>query len=185
MNGCASLPKAPASGVAEQARATRSYSAALQVRLQGPELRARTRALIAFERPDKLRLEIPGPTGARFVALLRGESLLAVFPSQRAVYRSGSSAAEVERLLGVALTAAEVMDLLVGAPPRGARAADVRWGARLPARVDVTLADGSRLGLRVEDAQADPVLPARAFAAPASEGYRTVDAAEARRLWSR
>lgn len=184
-HGCASLPRTAPPAVVARARAAQSYSAALQVRLRGPELRARTRALIAFERPAKLRLEIPGPAGARFIALAREGALEAVFPAQRAVFRSGTSAAEMERLLGVALEPAEMMDVLVGSRPDGVRSLEVRWGPRLPERLDATLADGSRLSLRVLDAQADLVLPARAFVPLDSDGYRTVDVAEARRLWSR
>ena len=185
MGACAALPRNPAPGVAEGARAARTYSAALGVTLRSPELRARTRALVAFERPDRMRLEIPGPAGARFVALAADARLLAVFPAERAVFRSGATAAEMERLLGVALTPAEMMDVLLGLPPKGLRSYEARWGARLPAWIETTLADGTRLRLEVHDAEADASLPAGAFVEPAHAGYRRVDAAEARQLWSR
>lgn len=185
LGGCASLPRLPAPEVAARAAAARRYSATLRVSLRGPELRARTRALVAFERPDKLRIEIPGPGGARFVALARGDSLVAVFPAERAVFESGATASELERLIGVALAPAELMDLLLGGRPRGARALRVRWGARLPAQIDATLADGARLSLRVEAALIDAELPVQAFAPLAAPGYRLVDSEEARQLWSR
>lgn len=185
MAACATLPRNPPAAVAASARAARTYSAALGVTLRGPELRARTRVLVAFERPDRMRLEIPGPAGARFVALAAEARLLAVFPAERAVFRSGASAAEMERLIGVALTPAEMMDALLGVPPPGVRAYEARWGPRLPRRIETTLVDGARLRLEVDDPDAGASLPAQAFVEPAHAGYRTVDAAEARRLWSR
>lgn len=157
----------------------------LGVTLRGPELRARARVLVAFERPDRMRLEIPGPAGARFVALATGDRLLAVFPADRAVFRSGATAAEMERLIGVGLTATQMMDALLGAPPPGARSYSARWGPRLPTRIETTLGDGTRLLLQAADPEAGVSLPAGAFGEPPHAGYRAVDAEEARRLWSR
>jgi outer membrane lipoprotein-sorting protein len=77
---CASVPVAPPAEVARRAAAARTYSGRLRVSLKGPELRGRTAALIGFRRPDALRIEIPGPAGARLVAVAQGEDLTAVFP---------------------------------------------------------------------------------------------------------
>lgn len=162
-----------------------SYSAALGVTLRGPELRARTRALVAFERPGRMRLEIPGPSGARFVALATDDRLLAVFPADRAVFRSAATAPEMEGLIGVALTPAQMMDVLLGVAPAGVRSYRARWGPRLPSRIDTILADGTRLRLDVAVPETGLSLPATAFGEPLHAGYRSVDAAEARRLWSR
>jgi hypothetical protein len=155
------------------------------VRLQGPELRARTRVLIAFARPDRMRLEIPGPAGLRFVAVAGSGTLLAVFPPERAFYRSGASADEMERLIGVALSPGQMQDALLGVAPEGVRSYTVRWGPRLPSRIETTLRDGARLRLDVEAPESGLALPPQAFAEPPHAGYRRVDAAEARRLWSR
>jgi hypothetical protein len=182
---CASLPKLPPPAVAESARKSASYSAALGVTLNGPELRARTRALVAFERPGRMRLEIPGPAGLRFVAIATEAGLLAVFPSEQAVFRSRATAAEMERLIGIALTPAEMMDALLGVAPSGVRSYEARWGPRLPLRVGTTLRDGTRLRLAIDAPEAGVSLPPDAFAEPPHAGYRTVDADEARRLWSR
>ena len=51
--------------------------------------------LLAFRRPDALRIEIPGPAGARLVAVARGDRLWAVFPAERAVYY-GAARAEAD-----------------------------------------------------------------------------------------
>jgi hypothetical protein len=155
------------------------------VTLNGPELRARTRALVAFERPGRMRLEIPGPTGLRFVAIAGAGGLLAVFPGERAVFRSGATAADMERLIGVALTPSEMMDALLGIAPAGVRSYEARWGRRLPLRVATTLRDGTRLRLAIDAPEAGVSLPPAAFAEPPHEGYRGVDVLEARRLWSR
>ena len=182
---CAAPLAIPPAAVVAQARVVPSYSARLDVSLRGPELRARTRVLLAFRRPDGLRIEIPGPTGARLVAVARGERLWAVFPGERAVYEGAARAEDLESLLGVALSPAEVMDLLTGAPSPRVRSYRARWGAALPRQIDATLPDGARLKATVEDAEAPATaLGASAFTEPPHDGYRNVDADQARALWS-
>ncbi len=174
----------PPPDVAARAQAARSYSGRLRVKLDGRELRARATVLLAFQRPDGLRIEVPGPGGLRLIAVTRADRLTAAFPADRALYTGAADAAGMEALLGVALTPDEVMDLLVGAPP--ARVASrVRWGAAAPRHVDARLADGSRLQVTVEEAELDVALPANAFDPPPAPGYRPVDAEEARGLWGR
>jgi outer membrane lipoprotein-sorting protein len=152
------------------------------VSLKGPALRGRARALVAFSRPDALRLELPGPTGARCLAVARGEHVVAVFPAGRAVWEGAATASGMEALLGVRLSPAALMDLLVGSPKEGVSDYRAAWGDLLPRRVEATLGDGTRIEVVVESADLDPQLPAAAFEPPRSDGYRTVDAAEARRL---
>ncbi len=178
-------PAPPPPDVAARAQAARAYSGRLRVKLDGRELRARATVLLAFQRPDALRIEVPGPGGLRLVAVASGERLVAAFPADRALYTGPADAAGMETLLGVALTPVEVMDLLLGAPPARLAASQVRWGRVLPRHVDAKLTDGSRLQVTVEEADLDPTLPAAAFAAPPSPGYRTNDADEARSRWGR
>jgi len=159
-----------------------SYSGSLRVSVDGGSLRGRSRALVAFRRPDALRIEIPGPAGARLVAVARGGRLVAVLPGERAVLEREANPRELEALLGIALLPEELMDLLVGVPPRGARAYEVRWGRALPRRVFARLADGTRLSVGVDDADGGAGLSEAAFEEPRHEGYRPVDADEARRL---
>jgi hypothetical protein len=180
---CASAPVLPPADVARRAAAARTYSGRLRVSLKGPELRGRTAALLGFRRPDALRIEIPGPAGARLVAVAQGEALTAVFPGERAVFRGEATAEGLADLLGVALSPAEVMDLLLGTASPRVRDFRARWGPSLPRDLQATLPDGGRLKVTVETATLDPDLPEAAFAEPAHEGYRAVDAAEARRLW--
>jgi outer membrane lipoprotein-sorting protein len=183
--GCASLPQQPAPGVQEHARDVQRYSAALSVRLHGSEVRGRARALVAFERPERFRLEIPGPAGARLMVLAREGRLIAVFPGERAFYEGQADAAEMKRLIGIALAPAEMMEVLLGVKPAGLETLEVRWGPRLPVRLSATLGDGARLRIEIEDAEPDPVLPVAAFAPPPHDGYRSVGALEARSIWSR
>ncbi len=184
--GCATarLPP-PAPAVMSAARAAATYSARLHVSLSGPGLRARTPALLAFQRPDALRVEIPGPSGARLVAVLREGRLLAVFPGDRAFFEGAGGAAELEALLGVSLTPLEVMDLLVGTGSPRLQSYDLQWGPTLPRQVKAVLPDGARLTLRVEEAEAGIALPAQAFVPPHHSGYRALPLEEARRLWAR
>lgn len=181
---CATASLPPPADVAARARDAASYSARLRVSLKGPGVRARTPALVAFQRPDGLRIEVPGPTGPRLVAVTRGGRLVAVFPGEQAVYAGEARAANLESLLGVALDPGEVMDLLVGVPSPRLKRYHVRWGPVLPRQIDATLPDGGRLKVTVEEAEPDPPLSEAAFAEPPHPGFRAIDAEEARRLWS-
>lgn len=181
--GCASLAPPPP-GAPERARAAQTYSASLRVSLRGPELRARTAAIVAFRRPDALRVEVPGPTGPRVVAVAREGWLSAVFPTSRAAFRAEATRASFESLFGIALEPGEVMDLLVGVPSPRLRAYQAGWGIELPRTIVATLPDGGRLKVHVDEVETGADLPERAFEAPAAPGYREVDAEEARRLWS-
>lgn len=179
---CAPPPPPPSPEVVARAAAARSYTSQLKVSLNGPQGRGRLRVLLAFRRPDALRIEVPGPAGARLVAVARGDELTAVFPGDRAAFVGRTTAADMEALLGVALAPPEVMDLLLGVSSPRIREQRVRWGPVLPREVRGILPDGARMKVVVEDADPDVALPDAAFEAPRREGYRLVDADEAREL---
>ncbi len=182
-SGCATLSPPPPAATLERAHAASSYSGSLRVSLKGPGIRARSRVLVAFQRPASLRIEIPGPTGLLLVAVVSEGALTAVFPREKVVFQGGAGAADLEALLGLALAPAEVMDLLLGAPSPRLRAYRARWGASLPSKIQATLPDGARLSVTVDDAGTGVSLGPTVFAAPPHVGYRAVDAAEARGLW--
>jgi hypothetical protein len=140
--------------------------------------------LLGFRRPDALRLELPGPLGPRLVVVASAGALTAVFPRERAVFRGGTAASDLEALLGVALEPAELMDLLVGVPSPRLRGYTVGWGRSVPSRIEAVLPDGAGLSVRVEDAALHAALAEAAFEPPPHAGYRLVDAEVARRLWS-
>jgi hypothetical protein len=179
--GCATWSPPPPR-VAAAAAATGSYSASLRVSVKGPEVRGRSRVLLAFRRPDAMRIEIPGPSGARLVAVVRGDRLTAVLPAERAVFEGRAEREDLGALLGVDLDPAELMDVLVGTAPPDAREYRARWGEVLPRKVEAVLADGTRLKATVDDAEKDVSLPEAAFDPPPHPGYRRVDAEEARKL---
>ena len=172
----------PQPGVAERARAAVSWSGSVRVSVKGQDVRGRSRVLMAFRRPEAVRIEIPGPAGARLVAVVRDGRLTAVLPSERAFLESAAGAADLEALLGVALTPGELMDVLVGVAPAGLRDYRAQWGEALPRRVEAVLADGTHLKATVDDAETGLDLPDSVFEPPPHEGHRRVDAAEARRL---
>lgn len=178
---CASAPL-PRPGVAEGAAAAATWSGSVRVSVKGADLRGRSRALIAFRRPDAVRIEIPGPAGARLVAAVRGGRLTAVLPGERAFLESAAEAEDLDALLGVRLAPRDLMDLLVGVAPGGLRDYRVRWGETLPKKVEAVLSDGTRLVATVDDAEAGLELPEAAFDPPPHPGHRRVDAAEARHL---
>jgi hypothetical protein len=172
----------PAPGVAEKARAASSWSGSLRVSVRGQDLRGRSHALVAFRRPDAMRIEIPGPSGARLIAVARAGRLTAVLPADKARLESAAGPGDFEALLGVALSPGELMDVLLGVAPEAARRYEAEWGASLPRRVRAELSDGTRLDARVDEAEADIELPAAAFDPPPCNACRPIDAAEARRL---
>ncbi len=117
--------------------------------------------------------------------VVREGALVAVFPVERAIFQAAASQASLRDLFGLALSPSEIMDVLVGAPPSRLRSCRVRWGPTLPRAVDAELADGTRLSLRVDSAEPDVAIPPAAFRPPPSDGFRAIDATEARTLWSR
>jgi hypothetical protein len=140
--------------------------------------------LLGFRRPDALRIEVPGPTGPRLVAVASGGHLWAAFPSERAFFSGRPTEGDFEALLGVALTPPEVMDLLVGLPAPRLRAYEAQWRGPLPARITATLPDGGRLRVTVDEADAGAAITEQAFDEPPHAGYRAISAEEARGLWS-
>ena len=181
-SACAGAFRPAAPGVADRAAVAPAYSGSLRVSVSGRDLRGRSRALVAYRRPDGLRIEIPGPAGARLVAVARAGRLTAVLPAERAFLERPATPAGLEALIGVALAPAELMDVLAGARPAGAREYRADWGPVWPRRIEAVLADGTRLRATVDEADAGAELGPAAFDPPPHPGYREVDADEARRL---
>ncbi len=181
VTGCAPA-RLPAPAVVERARAASSWSGSLRVSVNGEDLRGRSRALVAFRRPDKVRIEIPGPTGARLVAVTRDGRLHAVLVSERARLESPATPAELEALIGIELAPSELRDVLLGTAPPGVRTYRADWGDTLPRRVRAELLDGTRLDARIDEAETGVDLPAAAFDPPRCDDCRLVDANEARHL---
>jgi outer membrane lipoprotein-sorting protein len=181
LTGCATWNPPPPQA-AERAASADVYSGSLRVSVKGPEVRGRSRILVAFRRPSAVRLEIPGSAGARLIAVVREDRLTAVFPRHRAVFEGSATAADFDALLGVALAPEELMDVLVGVSPPRLRSYRAGWGEQLPERIEAVLPDGTRLEARVDDAEMGARIPEAAFEFPAHPGYRSVDANEARRL---
>jgi hypothetical protein len=179
---CAGTFRAAAPGVAERAAAAPSYSGSLRVSVSGRDTRGRSRALVAYRRPDALRIEIPGPSGARLVAVARGGRLTAVLPADRAFLERDATASGLDALIGVALSPAELMDVLAGRRPPSLLDYRADWGPSWPRRVEAVLADGTRLKATVEAADAGADVSPAAFDPPPHPGYREVEPDEARRL---
>ena len=93
--GCASGGLPPPPDAAARAAATTSYSGRLRVSLRSPSFRARAPVLVAFNRPDALRIEVPGPAGARLIAVASGDALTAVFPGDRAAFVGRTTAERI------------------------------------------------------------------------------------------
>jgi hypothetical protein len=138
--------------------------------------------LLACSRPGALRLEVPGPSGARLIIVTQAGQLTALFPAERAVFRGRAAASDIEALLGVALEPDEIMDLLLGIPVSRLSETRVDWGPRFPRRVRTRLDERTTLRLRLDAVEALETLPPDVFAPPPHAGYRLIDEAEAREL---
>jgi len=172
----------PPPHAADRARTAEVYSGSLRVSVKGPDVRGRSRVLLAFRRPGSVRIEIPGSAGARLIAVVKGEHLTAVLPTHRAVLESTATPADLDALLGVALAPQELMDMLVGVGPERLSSYRAGWGESLPERIEAVLPEGTRLTVKVDEAEIGVSLPRAAFEFPPHRGYRPVDADEARRL---
>ena len=182
---CASAPPPPPPDVVDAARALKSYSANLSVKVGGRMHAPRTPVIVGFQRPDRLRLEMPAAGGARLILVARDGQLTAVFPRSRAVFQGPADRTVLGDITGVALAPPDVMDFLIGAPPAAVTEYNVQWGPRLPRRVRGKLEDGTRLDVAVNDPTPGAAIEARAFEPPPHERYRRITAGEARELWSK
>jgi hypothetical protein len=134
-------------------------------------------------RPNRLRIEMPGPAGARFILVADGDRLFAVFPGERAFFAGAADAETLARVTGVRLAAPAVIDMLTGRAPADASDYRADWADSLPKRVSALLSDGTRLKIGIERPQTDRPVSGLAFEPPPHEGYREVTAEEARELW--
>lgn len=181
--GCAARSAPPTPAVAEAARSLQSYSADLLVKVGGRRMAPRSMVLVGFRRPDRLRLEMPGPGGARLILVTRDGVVTAVFPRARAVFEGQADRHVLGDIIGVALAPSDVMDFLVGTAPPAVEEYSAQWGPALPHHVRGTLEDGTRLDVKVTGPEPGAVIADKAFEPPPHQGYRFIDAAEARELW--
>ncbi|HXH27898.1 MAG TPA: hypothetical protein VNL37_02570 [Candidatus Polarisedimenticolia bacterium] len=112
---CASGPRIPEGSAA--AGTGPGYRALFRVDSEGPGGRAHMRMAVALLPPDRLRVEFYGPVGGpRLVVAVQDDRAVALLPSRKA-YDSGSATPRtLDRLLGVPLDAAGLVDLLTGRP---------------------------------------------------------------------
>jgi len=182
-SACATTSHLPAPDIIAAARVASTYSAELQIGLRGPELYGRARTILGFRRPDRLRIELPSPQGARLVLVVKDGVATAVFPVERAYFEGPATVRTMGIVTGVALSVQDVMDLLTGGAPPGVSAHRVSWGPLVPSRVRGTLEDGTSLDIKVKEPQLGRDITEAAFLPPPHEGYRSVTAEEARDLW--
>lgn len=106
-----------------QALSVARYRSVVRLHGKGPRGRFRATLVVAFERPDRLRVELlAGPfSSSQWMAVATGGEMTVFFPSRREYLREPKVASVVAALLGVELDAQAVMAVLSGAglPPEG------------------------------------------------------------------
>jgi hypothetical protein len=97
------------------ASSVRRYQGFVRIRGRGPEGGFSGRLVVVFERPDRLRVELLGAFGStRWSAVAGSNGITVVFPGPKQYVEDPNTADVVGRLLGIRLTAHEVMALLAG-----------------------------------------------------------------------
>ena len=92
------------------------YQAVARIRGRGPQGRFSASLLVAFERPDRLRVELLGPLGgSRWIAVVTGGEITVLFPSRREFLQERAVPEVLAALVGVRWGADEIMAVLSGA----------------------------------------------------------------------
>jgi len=85
----------------------------------GETVRERLRAsqAVLVESPSSFRLEALSPFGVTYAVASDGEGLAILIPGERTIYRGEATAPTIGMATGVAASAAEVTEVLLGLPP--------------------------------------------------------------------
>jgi hypothetical protein len=127
-------------------RSVARYQAVLKVRGEGPEGRFSVTELVAFERPDRVRVELLATFGAsRWIAVTDRGEITVLFPRSREYLRESAVEDVVSALFGIRLRPEEVMSVLAGSglPLDGAEPVRAeRIGERVRIVLGGSLSDG-------------------------------------------
>jgi outer membrane lipoprotein-sorting protein len=96
----------------------RSVSGSARISVDAPGLRGRARALVAAERPGRIRMELLDFLGNPAATLVASDGRFILFDARRASWYRGEATAEnLARLLPVPLSAEDLAAVLCGAAP--------------------------------------------------------------------
>jgi len=102
--------------VRQQELTVARYQAVARARGSGPQGRFSATLLLAFERPDRLRVELLGPLGSsRWMAIVAGGEITVLFPSRREFLQERAVPEVLAALVGVRWGPDEIMAVLSGA----------------------------------------------------------------------
>src|SRR4051812_25501867 len=138
-----SLPSAQQllASVARRRAAIRSVRGFARIAYEGDGKTVASRHAVVAERPAKLRLEVLGPLGAVAVLASDGRELALYIRRDARVYRGAATADSVAAYAAVRMPVADIVDVLLGAPPD-----------RAPTAIDATVApepDTARIRLTI------------------------------------
>jgi hypothetical protein len=88
-----------------------------RVRLHAGLVGAWTRQALLVRRPDLVRIDVFSPVGVAYALGARGALLWAYQPGTATRYEGRATPANLTRLLGAPIAAADVVDVLLGVPP--------------------------------------------------------------------
>jgi len=118
----------------ERCRDIRTFRAVIGISGRAAGNRFRASVDAGFERPDKVRLELPAPGKPIFTFVAAGGQATLLLAREGRVLRDAPPAATLEALAGVAIDPAELLAIVAGCgfgagQPEGGRAFDRGWAA--------------------------------------------------------
>lgn len=129
---------------------TDGLSSAGRITLAGPRGKFSSRVVFGVARPDSLRIEIPGPTGLRFVLVARDGRLRAHLPGDDAMFEGSATAEVMSGLFGIDLSPRELVGAILGSPS-GSLGVSWRFEASRPLQMTLRGSNDTRLTLDLDD----------------------------------
>ena len=160
------------SAVESRSTAIRSFRALAEMRYVGPRGQLGVREVVVVERPNHLRLEMMSAFGVALQIATDGERLCAYHRGDQAYYRGRATTQNLARFIRVDLAVEDVVDLLIGIPPRRSRIGQPTLAFEPPLalwRVTTALAEHRSLTLWFDP---DSMLPTRALELDGRGGTR-------------
>jgi hypothetical protein len=110
-------PDALLADIAARRRAVTSLRGIAHISYESAEEKLGSRHAVVVAPPDRFRLEVLSPLGALAVVTANGHELAVWVRRERRTYRGPTTAASVGAYIGVPLSVADVVAVLLGLPP--------------------------------------------------------------------
>jgi outer membrane lipoprotein-sorting protein len=168
----APAPEALLAAIDDRSAAVRTFRALAQMHYAGQSDKIAVKEVVAVERPNRLRIEMMSAFGVALQIASDGARLCAYHRGDRTFYRGRATAANLSRFTRLDLELDDVVDLLIGFPPRREWLGKPSMTFERPDgtwRVEASLRDGGMLTVWFDP---DSLLPLRAREATSAGAVR-------------